>query len=239
MLFRSMCMLSLMQSAFPKYIYDKNRIKQWTNQVGAAVGVNGGDVFGAARIIEPAQVSPQISMFIESVIGYTQTFLGATPAALGEVRPDNTSAIIALQRASSVPSEITRQSLYQCVEDLGRIWLEFMRAYYGVRTVKAPTPDLTGLPMEVAANAAETMDFDFSVLNDYELCIKLDVGASAYWSEIASMQTLDNLLMNGAIDPIMYLERMPNGYISDQQGLIDMLKARERGEGANSPSVTS
>ena len=32
---------------------------------------------------------------------FTKEFSGATDAALGSVRPDNTSAIIALQKASS------------------------------------------------------------------------------------------------------------------------------------------
>ena len=55
---------------------------------------------------------------------------------------------------------------------------------------------------------------------------KLDVGGSAYWSEIAQMQTLDNLLMNGQINVVDYLERVPNGYISNQQELIQTLRER-------------
>lgn len=219
----AMVQLSIMQSAFPKVVYDKNRVKNWTNRVGAAIGVNGGDVTGVAKIIEPAQVSPQISQFIQATIDYTQTFLGATSAAMGDTRPDNTSAIIALQRASAVPSEMTKQNLYQSVEDLGRIYIEFMTRYYGTRTVKAPKPDLAGLPLG-APEAPQTMEFDFSVLEDIPMSLKLDVGASSYWSEIASMQSLDNLLMNGHIGVVEYLERVPEGYISRKQELIELLK---------------
>ena len=68
--------------------------------------------------------------------------------------------------------------------------------------------------------------FDFSMLNQVPLSIKLDVGGSAYWSEIAQMQTLDNLLMNGQINVVDYLERVPNGYISNQQELIQTLRER-------------
>ena len=117
----AMSMISLMTTAYPKVVYDKTRISSWTSQVGAAIGVNGGDMNQVVRIVDPAQISPQISQFIESAVNYTQTFTGATSAALGDTRPDNTSAIIALQRAASIPSEITKQNLYQSVEDLGRI----------------------------------------------------------------------------------------------------------------------
>ena len=221
----AMVQMSLMMSAFPKIVYDKNRIVgKWSNQVGAAIPVNG-DVNNIAKVLEPAQVSPQISQFIDSTIEYTQTFLGATSAAMGDTRPDNTSAIIALQRASAIPSEITKQNLYMSVEELGQIYMEFMIAYYGTRTVKAPKPDLTGLPIQMPDGIAdETMEFDFGTLKDIPMSLKLDVGASSYWSEIASMQTLDNLLMQGQIQLEDYLERVPSGYISKKQELIEKIK---------------
>ena len=59
--------------------------------------------------------------------------------------------------------------------------------------------------------------------------LKLDVGASAYWSEIASMQTLDNLLMQGKIPTSEYLRRLPNGQLTDRESLIKIVEAAERG----------
>ena len=222
----AMSMISMMTSAYPKVVYDKTRISNWTNQVGAAIGVNGGDMNSVAKIIDPAQISPQIAQFIDTAINYTQTFTGATSAALGDTRPDNTSAIIALQRAASIPAEITKQNLYQSVEDLGRIYLEFMGEYYGSRPVDVPVAEVTDTPeMLEFAGIPQTkrvvVDFDFSVLKDIPMQMKLDVGASSYWSEIASTQTLDNLLQQGKIDLIDYLERIPDGYISKRQELID------------------
>ena len=224
----AMCMISLMTTAFPKIVYDKTRIKSWSNQVGAAIGINGGDVNSVAKIIDPAQISPQIAEFIKLAVDYTQTFLGATPAALGDTRPDNTSAIIALQRASSTPSELTKQNLYASIEDLGRIYLDFMGAYYGKRTVEVKTPENAAPALAQFAGIipGEIMEeeFDFGELRDYPIALKLDVGASAYWSEIASMQTLDNLLMQGKIGVDDYLERVPDGYISHRQELLEKLR---------------
>jgi hypothetical protein len=225
----AMAMVSLMMSAFPKIVYDRNRVTKWTNQVGAQIGVNG-DVTNIARVLEPAQISPQVAQFIASAIEHTQSFTGATAAALGNTRPDNTSAIIALQRAASIPSEITKQNLYQSIEDLGRIYMEFMAHYYGKRKVDVPAETVMPANLLQFAMVPQTqtmqVDFDFGVLVDTPMFIKLDVGASAYWSEIASMQTLDNLLQLGQIDIVDYLERIPDGYISKRQELLQKYKAK-------------
>ena len=219
----AMSMISLMTSAFPRTVYDKTRIPKWNNAVGAAIGVNGGDVSGVAKIIDPAQISPQIAQFIQTSVDYTRQFLGATSAALGETRPDNTSAIIALQRAASIPSEITKQNLYKSIEDLGRIYLDFMAAYYGKRKVQVSMPDVGADILAFAGKnpeEQETVLFDYGILNDMPMALKLDVGASSYWSEMASVQTLDNLLMQNKITIEEYLERIPDGYIPKRQELI-------------------
>lgn len=225
----AMSMMSLMMSAFPKTVYDKNRVTSWTNAVGAQIGVNG-DVTNIARIIEPAQISPQVAQFISQAISDTQNFTGATAAALGNTRPDNTSAIIALQRAASIPSELPKQNEYQCIEDLGRIWVEFMIANYGKRTVDVNASVLMDMEVMQFAGIPENkkmqQEFDFAKLKDLPMYMNLDVGASAYWSEIASMQTLDNLLQLGQIDITDYLERIPDGYIAKRQELLDKYKMK-------------
>lgn len=212
----AMSMISLMTTAYPKVIYDKTRIRSWTNRVGAAIGVTG-SIDGAARIMDPAAVSPQIGQFIDLAVNYTQKFLGASDAALGDVRPDNTSAIIALQRASTTPLSLTKQSLMECVEDLGKVYIEFMAAYYGLREtfVEAPAGGSVALP------------FDFAMLTTMPLQVELEAGESAYWSEIAAMQTLDNLLVQGKISTVEYLKRLPAGQITDRDELI---RAMERGD---------
>ena len=215
----AMSMISLMTLAYPKVIYDRTRLAGWSSKVGAAIGVSG-SVDGAAKIIDPAQISPQISQFIELAISYTQKFLGATDVALGDTRPDNTSAIIALQRAAATPMELTKQNLLQSVEQMGEIYMEFMAEYYGTRQVEVQL----GTTGEKAF-----ISFDFSTLRDVPCSIDLDAGASSYWSEIANMQTLDNLLMQGKIPTSEYLRRLPNGQITDRERLIAITEAAERG----------
>lgn len=227
----AMSMISLMTTAYPKIIYDKTRVPRWDSRVGAAIGINGGDMNTVAKIMDPATISPQVSQFIDLAVNYTQNFMGASDAALGDTRPDNTSAIVALQRASNAPLELVKLNMYECIEDLGRIYLDMMRAYYGRRyvQVKMLTKDeLSRKPLGMNLQDSDVnTPFDFSILNKIPMSLKLDVGASAYWSEIMTVQTLDNLLMNGKLDLVDYLERIPEGYVSKRQELIEKLKGMQ------------
>ena len=220
--------ISLLTTAFPKYVYDRTQIRSWSGDVGSAIGVNG-NVNDVAKVIEGASVSPQIAQFIELSFDKTHSLLGASDVAMGDSRPDNTSAIIALQRAANTPMELTKQQDYQCMEDAARIWIDMMAVNYGTRMVEVTMDmDKPGeQPLGMQLPAQTFMEpFDFSILKEVQLSIKQDVGASSYWSEMASMQTLDNLLMNGHITLKQYLERLPNGYISKKQELLDDIAAQ-------------
>lgn len=219
--------ISLMTTAFPKIVYDRTKIKNWDGSVGSAVGV-AGSVDGVATTLGGASVNPQIAQFMELCIAKTRSFLGASDVAMGDSRPDNTSAIIALQRAANTPMEMTKQNLFACVEEMGLIWMDMMASKYGTRKVETTMMlDKPGeQPLGMAVPAAPFMaDFDFSALKDIRVSIRQDVGASSYWSEMANMQTLDNLLMNNKITLKQYLERIPNGYISKKQELINEIQA--------------
>lgn len=220
--------ISQITMAFPKYIYDRTRIRNWSGDVGVAIGVNG-NVADVAKVIEGAPVSPQIAQFIELAFDKTHSLLGASDVAMGDSRPDNTSAIIALQRAANTPMELTKQQDYQAMEDAARIWIDMMAVYYGTRMVEVTMdmdkPGEQPLGMELPEQVFME-PFDFSRLKYVQLSIKQDVGASSYWSEMANVQTLENLLMNDRIDTIDFLERLPSGYLVKKQELIEKLKAK-------------
>lgn len=219
--------ISLLTTAFPKVIYDKNRIRGWDGSVGTAVGVNG-NVDGVAKTIDGAAVNPQIAQFMQLCIDKTRAFLGASDVAMGDSRPDNTSAIIALQRAANTPMEMTKQNMRQCLEDAGLIWQDMMSVRYGIRMVevsmKMDEPGKQPLGMQLQPQSF-LQPFDFALLRNFPVAIKQDVGASSYWSEMANMQTLDNLLMNHHITLKQYLERLPSGYIAKKQELINDIEA--------------
>lgn len=219
--------ISLLTTAFPKVVYDKNRIRRWDGSVGTAVGV-AGNVDNVAKIIDGASISPQIAQFIELSFDKTHSLLGASDVAMGDSRPDNTSAIIALQRAANTPMELTKQNDYKCLEDAGRIWIDIMAVRYGVRKVEMSMdmdkPGEQPLGMDLPKQSF-IVDFDFSKLREMQITIEQEVGASSYWSEMASMQTLDNMLMNHMINKKQYVERLPNGYMFKKQELLDDFQA--------------
>lgn len=220
--------VSMLTTAFPKYVYDRTKIRNWSGDVGTAIGVSG-NVNDVAKVIEGASVSPQIAQFIEMSFDKTHSLLGASDVAMGDSRPDNTSAIIALQRAANTPMELTKQNDYQCMEDAARIWIDMMAAYYGTRMVEVAMdmdkPGEQPLGMELPTQMF-LEPFEFSRLKEIQLSIKQDVGASSYWSEMANVHTLENLMMNNRIETVDFLERLPSGYLVKKQELIDKLKAR-------------
>ena len=99
-----------MTMAYPKIVYDKTRIPRWDNRVGQAIGVNGGDVTNIAKVLEGAHVDPQIVQFISLSVEYTKSFLGATPAAMGETRPDNTSRNYRAPKSRGGPRSSPKQN---------------------------------------------------------------------------------------------------------------------------------
>jgi hypothetical protein len=229
--------ISLLTTAFPKYVYDRTKIRNWSGDVGTAIGVSG-NVNDVAKVIEGASVSPQIAQFIEMSFDKTHTLLGASDVAMGDSRPDNTSAIIALQRAANTPMEMVKQDDYQRLEEAARIWIDMMAVNYGRRLVEVSMDqdNIGEQPLGMQLPRQTFMQsFDFSILKEVQLAITQDVGASAYWSEMASMQTLDNLLMNDRITLKQYLERLPRGYLAKKQELLDELNSQAMAPPAAAP----
>jgi hypothetical protein len=228
----AMSMLSIMRTAWPKVVFDKTRISKWDNRVGGAIGINGGDVNSVAKIIDPASIDPQIAQFINMAVQMTEESLGATASALGEGKAYNTSAILSLQRAAATPTEVTKQNLYVAVEDQFRIYKEFMGGYYGTRYVDIETPPEVMQAQQFANIKTEDtipVAFDFGQLKELPMNLSMDVGGSSYFSEMASMQTLDNMVSSGLITLRQYLERIPDTYFPKRRALISELMQQEMG----------
>lgn len=237
--------LANMNLGFPKVMYDRTRIKSWTNQVGVAIPCNGGDMDNVAKILTPGAPSPQAFQLMQALIEQTERCMGVTQAALGDTRPDNTSAIIALQKASATPMELTKQQFYGCIEDLFHIYVEFMAFYYGKRSIATKTPDKVTEAIEFAAEnhpdieatGTVTTDFDYGTLKDIRWALKLDVGASSYFSEIATISTIAEWVKQGLMLPSEGMERLPTDFMPKQQELIDAMKAREGAQAAPEPTA--
>ena len=213
----AMIVYHLMMTAFPPALYDADVISNWNNKVGTAFGIKGlkgRALREVATYLEPANMSDYIVKTIDLAIQYTKDCLGVSDASLGQIDPKNTSAIIAVQKAAAVPLENIKDNLYNLIEQLVLNIIDMISAKYGTRPVVVTNPDGT----------RQIVQFNFDELKNMDLKTSIDIGESSYYSAIAVEQTLDNLLTNGFIEFIDYLERMPDERIPKKAELINKLK---------------
>ncbi len=235
----------LQLQSFPKTVFNADLIGQWNNEIGVALGVRGlmpgQDLSSVASVLQPADMSNQIVMCIDKCMEYTKECLGATDAQMGSLALENTSALMVLQSSSEAPLENPRQGLLEWHEDVARILLDMMGTYYGQRPIVrerefrelvtgpdgAPAIDpATGQMQEETVLRRVVEDYDFSRFKELWLNVRVNAGATTQYSEIATVQTLDNLRREGVLELVDYLERVPERLIPRKQELIDAIKEK-------------
>ncbi len=92
--------LNQMQLSFPKVVYDRTRIREWSNKVAGAIAVNG-DIGGAAQYLSPPGAAHDAWQGLHATLETTMRMMGANDVTLGNLKnPDNTSAFIATRDAA-------------------------------------------------------------------------------------------------------------------------------------------
>ena len=213
---------AVMMLGMPLTIVNRDIVQQpITNDPGQLIEVNGNgeDMANAMRYVNPPNFAPAFEQNITSLISNTLTQSGANDAALGDVRPDNTSAIVAVREAATMPMQTVQNRFYSFIEDMARVWAEMWVTMYGRRSLKIEDE-----------NGVWYMPFDSEKYRDLLISVKVDVGASALWSEIQSVNTLDTLLASQIITPKQYLERLPKGSVPNLSGLIREMQEAQRAQ---------
>ena len=211
----AMVMKHMTDTAFSKVIYDKTKIPEWSNKVGEAIGaIGGGNVSDSVSVVGVGQLQSGYTELIEQAVGMTKELSGVTDSALGNVIPQNTSAIVALQEASRLPLQIVRTAFAQCLEDLANIWADMMCAYY-------PKERLLPFYHEGELLASEV---DFPALAHSLIRARIDVGNITNYRDSGSQSILDKLLDGGHITTLQYLEQLPDGALHSRASLIEAIK---------------
>lgn len=222
---------AVMKMGMPMLLYDTDVIQgEITNDAGQMIPVAGMPADNPVRYVAPQNFTPQFSQLTDSVMGNTMNCLGANDAALGDMRPDNTSAILALREITTLPLQLLQNQWYAFIEETARIWLDFWVHFYGKRALKMTESD-----------GEWYFPFDAASCDNLIINVRVDVGPANMWSEITALQTLDGLFKAQIIDPLQYIERLPKGSVPEQTALIREIKEKVQGtppaaEGAMPPN---
>lgn len=209
--------------AFPTRFYDASKFHgAMTNRAGQAIGVSGAPR-DAVWVDSPAgNFSDQVFMLVDKTIEYVKNSMGITDAALGDMKIDNASAIIALAEQSRAPLEMQKLAFHQFWEDAVNIVIGMIAEFEGVRMISEKITDDMGNETQV-----ET-EFDFSAIDPEELHLNINVGDATRWSEITAIQTADALFQKGVItDAVTYLESLPKGYVRNETEIIKKLEEQK------------
>jgi hypothetical protein len=194
-----------------------------TNTPGEVINVNSGGnnpVGNAVQYLNPANVSTGSFNLIDSILSKTKEVAGANESALGENVGSqlNASAIMMLQKASSVPLESIKRRFYQAMEDVGNIWADMWRVYYNTdRLITVKDDD--GEPQSAVFNGEK--------YKDIEMRMKVDIGPSSSYSETLMMTSLDKLFDGQFITLEQYLKYVPQNVIPFKDRLLKDIQIQQ------------
>ena len=192
--------LTVKYQAYPQKVADMSKISnpQALNSVGGIIKTNGqpvDDVHKIVGTIPPAQMSPDVVKLQEDLINVTRDLAGAGDTATGSVNPEDASgrAILAVQQASQAPMTEQKESYKNFIEDLARIWLEYLIVYSenGVNMEETVTDPNTGEETVQLVNVPQ------SALEQLQATVKIDVTPKSVYDRFAQEQSLENFLTGG------------------------------------------
>lgn len=213
----AMMMKHMRDTAFSKIIYDKSRIPEWSNEVGEAIAaMGGGSVADAVSVVGVGKMQEGYLSLINNVIENTKSMMGATEAALGDERANNTSAILALQEASHIALNGVNARLCRCIAELASIWADMLCTYCPAERL-IPFEDANGLRAE---------RISYSTLKSELLRACAETSHTNLYAPSSSVATLNQLLESGHIDMEQYLKFLPAGALANRDLLLAEIKLK-------------
>lgn len=192
--------LTVKYQAYPQKIVDTSKIANPSalNTVGGTIKTNGQpveDVHKVVGTLTPAQMSPDVKQLQEDLISVTRELAGAGEVATGSVNPEDASgrAILAVQQASQSPMTEQKESYKNFIEDVARIWLEYLvvHAVDGVNMEEVTTDPATGEEVIQIVNVPQV------TLEQLQATVKVDVTPKSVYDRFAQEQTIENMLIQG------------------------------------------
>ena len=224
--------LTVKNQAYPHKVVDTSRVTnpEELNKVGGIIKTNGqpvDDVHKIVATILPAQMSPDVKEVQEGLINITRDLAGAGDTATGQVDPESASgrAILAVQQASQAPMTEQKETYKNFIEDIARIWLEYLIAY---------SEDGVDLEDEVTdENGNETINVvsvPQSVLKELQATVNIDITPKSVYDKFAQEQTIENLLINGWFAPQnvnqleAYAKTLDDDSVAPKQKILEIVE---------------
>ena len=191
--------IAVKTQAFPTKVIDKSKISNPSalDRTGATIETNGQpveDVHKIVSVLQPAQMSQDVKQLQDDLIQVTRDLAGAGDIATGNVNPEEASgrAILAVQQASQSPITQQKEDFKNAVEDMARVWLEYLIVY-----------SVDGINMEEEVDTGDgekqvqIVNVPQTVLEQLQATVKIDVTPKSPYDRHARIQALDNLLQGG------------------------------------------
>lgn len=228
--------LTVKYQAFPQKVYDATKIENPAalNTVGGTIRTRGqtvDDVHKIVGIIPPAQMSPDVKQLQDDLIEVTRVLAGAGDSATGQVDPESASgrAILAVQQASQAPMTDQKEGYKNFVEDLARIWLEYLIVYSenGVNMEETVTDPNTNEEYIQVVNVPQT------ALQQLQATVKIDVTPKGVYDKYARELAIENMLMNGLLavqrlsELKIYYKILPDDSVAPKKEIGEAIKYME------------
>ena len=225
--------LTVKYPAYPQKVLDISKVANPTalNTVGGTIRTNGTPVEDVRKIvgtIPPAQMSPDVKQLQDDLIQVTRELAGAGESATGQVNPEDASgrAILAVQQASRAPMTEQKESYKNFIEDIARIWLEYLIVYAedGVNMEKTVTDPQTGEETVMTVNVPQ------SALRQLQASVKVDVTPKSVYDRFAQEQTIENLLLQGFFtaqrvsELATYAEILPDDSVAPKMKILEAIE---------------
>ena len=227
--------LTVKYQAYPQKVVDTSKISnpQALNTVGGIIKTNGqpvDDVHKVVGTIAPAQMSPDVKELQEGLIQVTRDLAGAGDTATGQVNPESASgrAILAVQQASQAPMTEQKESYKNFIEDIARIWLEYLMAY---------SDDGIDLEEEVTDEAGNetvrVVRVPQTVLKSLQATVKIDITPKSVYDKFAQEQTMENLLVQGLLNAQRlselkaYAKMLDDDSVAPKQKILEVIEYME------------
>lgn len=222
--------LTVKYQAYPQKIVDVTKIAnpQALNTVGGTIKTNGAPVEDVHKIvgtIPPAQMSPDVKELQMDLIQVTRDLAGAGDTATGQVDPESASgrAILAVQQASQAPMTEQKETYKNFVEDVARIWLEYLIVYSenGVNMEETVTDPTTG------EDTVQLVNVPQSALKQLQATVRIDVTPKSVYDRFAQEQTVENLLLQGFFTAQRVSELATYAEVLDDDSVAPKMKILE------------